>query len=159
MPDVTLRAVADADLPAIFEMRRDPEAVRMAAFTAEDPSDRAAFDAHMRRLRTSPEINMRAIVVDGQLAGTIGWFEVDGDTEVTYWLDRSVWGRGVATRALRMILAEVPVRPIYARAAADNAGSLRVLAKAGFREIGEETAYAAGRGGVITEKVLRLGEG
>src|SRR6185295_15296598 len=109
MPDVTLRTVADADLPAIFEMRRDPEAVRMAAFTADDPSDRVAFDAHMRRLRTSPEINMRAIVVDGQLAGTIWWFEVHGDTEVTYWLDRSVWGRGVATRALRMILAEIPV--------------------------------------------------
>ena len=159
MPDVTLRAVTDADLPAIFDMRRDPEAVRMAAFTAEDPSDRAAFDAHMQRLRTSPEIDMRAIVVDGRLAGTIGWFVVDGDTEVTYWLDRSAWGRGVATRALRMILAEIPVRPLYARAAADNAGSLRVLAKAGFREIGVETAYACVRGRVITEKVLRLGDG
>jgi len=159
MPDVTLRAVTDADLPAIFDMRRDPEAVRMAVFTAEDPSDRAAFEAHMRRLRTSPEIDLRAIEVDGRLAGTIASFVAEGDTEVTYWLDRPAWGRGVATRALRMFLAEIPVRPLYARAAADNAGSLRVLAKSGFREVGEETAYACTRGRVITEKVLVLGEG
>ena len=29
---------------------RDPAAVRMAAFTCGDPSDRAAFDARMARL-------------------------------------------------------------------------------------------------------------
>jgi RimJ/RimL family protein N-acetyltransferase len=157
MPDVVLRPVADPDLPAIFEMRRDPEAVRMAAFTAEDPSDRAAFEAHMRRLRTSPDIRLRAVVSDGTLVGTIGSFVVEGDTEVTYWLDRSAWGKGIASRALVQFLDElVPERPLYARAVSDNAGSLRVLTKAGFRIIGEEVAYANGRGADVTEKVLRL---
>jgi RimJ/RimL family protein N-acetyltransferase len=156
MPDVALRPVADDDLDAIFDFMRDPEAVRMAAFTADDPSDRAAFDLHMLRLRTAPDIFMRAIVVDGALAGTIGSFVVAGDTEVTYWLDRAYWGRGVASRALRLLLDEVRVRPMYARAVADNAGSLRVLTKAGFVEIGRETAYASARRAEVREIVLRL---
>jgi len=157
MADVALRPVVDSDLPAIFEMGRDPVAVRMAAFTADDPSDRSAFDAHMVRLRTSPEITMRAITADGRLVGTIASFVVDGDTELTYWLDRAAWGQGIASRALSLFLEVVRGRPLYARAAVDNAGSLRVLAKAGFRVIGEERAYASARGAEITEKVLRLG--
>ena len=44
MPDVALRPVEDGDLDALFEQQRDPEAVRMAAFTAPDPDDRSAFD-------------------------------------------------------------------------------------------------------------------
>jgi RimJ/RimL family protein N-acetyltransferase len=157
MADVALRPVADSDLDPIFDMMRDPEAVRMAAFTADDPSDREAFDAHMRRLRTSPDIRLRAVTLDGALAGTIASFVACGDTEVTYWLHRPVWGRGIGSRALRLFLEQVRDRPLYARAAADNAGSLRVLAKAGFRVVGEETAYATARGREITEKVLRLG--
>jgi RimJ/RimL family protein N-acetyltransferase len=157
MADVALRPVADSDLDTIFDMMRDPEAVRMAAFTADDPSDRDAFDAHIRRLRTSPEILLRAVTVDGELAGTIGAFVACGDMEVTYWLRRPVWGRGIGSRALALLLEQVRNRPLYARAAADNAGSLRVLAKAGFRVVGEETAYATARGREITEKVLRLG--
>jgi RimJ/RimL family protein N-acetyltransferase len=156
MPVVALREMADADLDAIFEQMRDPEAVRMAAFTAADPSDRAAFDAHMARVRASPDVTHRAVTADGVLAGTVASFVVDGDTEVTYWIDRALWGRGIAGAALRLLLDEVRVRPLYARAAADNAGSLRVLAKAGFRVIGEETAYAPARREKIAEKVLRL---
>lgn len=135
---------------------RDPVAVRMAAFTAEDPSDRAAFDAHQARIRARPDVTNRVVTADGAMAGTVAAFVVDGDTEVTYWIDRKLWGRGIAGEALRLLLAEVPARPVYARVAADNAGSLRVLAKSGFREIGEDVGYAAARGEEIVEKVLRL---
>lgn len=37
-----------------------PEGVRMAAFTPEDPDDRNAFDAHMSRVRSSPDVTLRA---------------------------------------------------------------------------------------------------
>jgi len=61
MPVIALRPVEDADLDALFDQMRDPEAVRMAAFTTENPDDRRAFDAHMARVRSSPDITMRAI--------------------------------------------------------------------------------------------------
>ena len=39
----------------------DPESVRMAAFTPEDPDDRQRFDAHMTRVMKSPENTNRVI--------------------------------------------------------------------------------------------------
>ena len=50
MSQVALRPVEVGDLDAIFEQMRDPESVRMAAFTPEDPNDRSAFDAHMAKV-------------------------------------------------------------------------------------------------------------
>ena len=156
MGEIGLRAVRDEDLDAIYGQMRDPVAVRMAAFTAEDPDDRAAFDAHFLRLRNDPEILLFAITVDAELAGTAAAFAVGDDTEITYWLDRSWWGRGIATRAVELLVDLVPVRPIMARAASDNGGSLAVLHKVGFRSVGKEVAYATARGEEIEETVLRL---
>src|SRR5690348_17950286 len=127
---VTLRAVADDDADAIFAMMRDQEAVRMAAFTAADPDDRAGFDAHLGRLRASPTVSMRTVEADGAFAGTVAAFTLDGDREVTYWIRRDLWNRGIATAALRLLVAAEPVRPLHARVAADNIGSRRVLDRA-----------------------------
>ncbi len=157
MADVALRPVDDADLDALFDQRRDPESVHMAAFTAKDPNDREAFDSHMSRVRASPEATLSAVTRGGRLVGTIGSFVMDGHTEVTYWIDRSVWGQGVASQALALFLDTVPVRPLYARAASDNVGSLKVLQRAGFTIIGTEVSYANARGTEIEETVLRLG--
>lgn len=156
MAEVALRSVEDADLDVLFDQMRDPESVRMAAFTAKDPDDRAAFDAHMAKLRTSHDITLRAITLDGRLVGSIGCFVIEGDTEITFWVDRPVWGRGVAGRALALFLDEVEVRPLHARAASDNVGSLSVLRRAGFAVTGTEVSYAAGRAADIEETVLRL---
>lgn len=128
----------------------------MAAFTAEDPTDRSAFDAHMAMVRSSLDIILRAVSCDGRLVGSIASFAVDGQTEVTHWIDRAFWGRGIATRALALLLDLVPVRPLHARAASDNSGSLRVLQKSGFKIIGTETSFAAGRNNEIEETILRL---
>jgi RimJ/RimL family protein N-acetyltransferase len=81
---------------------------------------------------------------------------VPGEREVTYWIDRAYWGQGIATQALRALLAEVPERPLYARAASDNAGSLRVLEKCGFRVVAAARGYATARGAEIDETVLML---
>lgn len=157
MANVALRPVEDADLDALFEQMRDPVSVRMAAFTAKDPDDRAAFDAHMSKVRALPDVTMRTVTRDGRVVGSIASFVVGGCTEITYWIDRAVWGQGVASQALALLLDVVAVRPLHARAASDNVGSLMVLHKAGFRPIGTEMSYANGRGEEIEETVLRLG--
>ena len=156
MAEVALRPVEDGDLDALFEQMRDPESVRMAAFTAEDPDDRGAFDAHLAKVRALPDSTNRAVTLDGRLVGSIASFVIDGDTEVTYWIDRSFWGQGIAGRALLLLLDEVRVRPVLARAASDNIGSLRVLQRAGFAVIGTDRGFANGRGAEIEETILRL---
>jgi RimJ/RimL family protein N-acetyltransferase len=156
MTTVALRAVEDGDLDALFEQMRDPEGVWMAAFTAEDPDDRQFFDTQMARHRARPDVTMRVITLDGRLVGHVASFVQDGDTEVTYWVDRSVWGQGVASQALTLLLDEVQDRPVHARAASDNLGSMRVLEKAGFRITGTDRGFARGRKAEIEETVFRL---
>lgn len=153
---IALRPVEDGDLDALFEQMRDPEAVRMAAFTAEDPDDRNAFGAHMARVLATPGITHRAVTSYGQLVGQVASFPSGEETEVTYWIDRAAWGRGIASQALVLLLELVTTRPLHARAASDNLASLRVLRKAGFQAIGTEVSYAPARNGEIEETILRL---
>ena len=154
--EVALRGLEDADLDVLFEFMRDPEAVRMAAFTAKDPEDREAFDAHMRRIRANPETFNQVILGDGVVVGSIASFVLEGDTEITYWVDRKVWGQGVAGRAVALLLELVTARPLHARAASDNAASLRVLTRAGFRPVGTDVGYANARKAEIEETILVL---
>ena len=154
--NVSLRPLEDGDLDAIYEQGTDPESIRMAAFTPPNWTDRAAFLARMSRLRADPSVSNRVIDVDGAIAGTIASFRIDDQLEVTYWVDRAQWGKGIATAALQLLLAETAERPVHARAASDNVGSLRVLEKAGFRRVGVDRGFAAGRGEEIDETILRL---
>ena len=154
--NIALRPLVDDDLDAIFEQMKDPESVRMAAFTPEDPADRQACLARRSRIRADPSVVERVIEADGTFAGTIASFEIDGEREVTYWIDRALWGRGIASAALQSFLSTSTERLLFARAASDNAGSLRVLEKAGFRRIGVDRGFARGRGEEIEEVILRL---
>ncbi|MEV4685157.1 GNAT family N-acetyltransferase [Streptomyces kurssanovii] len=153
--DVVLREVQDSDLPVFFRHMSDPESNRMAAFTSEDPTDRAAFDAHWARIRVSDAV-IRTVVADGEVVGHTAVYGPPEEREVTYVIDRARWGRGIATLALRALLEAVPARPLHARAAADNAGSLRVLRKCGFVVTGHDRGFANARGEETDEVVLTL---
>ncbi|MER6424853.1 GNAT family N-acetyltransferase [Streptomyces sp. NPDC001137] len=153
--DVELREVHDSDLPVFFRQMNDPEALHMAAFTPKDPADRDAFDAHWKRIRASGDV-LRTVLVDGDVVGSAAVYGEPGEREVTYWIDRAYWGRGIATAALRELVTQVPERPLYARAAADNTGSLRVLGKCGFRVTARASGFANARGEEIDEFVLAL---
>lgn len=154
--DIALRPVHDSDLPVFYRQLNDPEALHMAAFTPEDPADRDRFDAHWARIRSAPEIVLRTVLADGDVVGHASVYGEPGEREVTYWVDRAYWGRGIATAALRGLLAEVTERPLYARVAEDNAGSRRVLERCGFVVSGRDTGFAPARGAEIDELVLTL---
>jgi RimJ/RimL family protein N-acetyltransferase len=150
---ITIREVESSDLETFYEHQLDPEAIRMAAFV---PRDKVAFDAHWKKILNSPQNTNRTIVADGQVAGYIACFPDGEHMEVTYWLGREFWGRGLATQALNRMLHLVVDRPIFARAAADNIGSIRVLQKCGFKIIGKNKDFANGRGEETEEYILRL---
>lgn len=151
-----LRDVRDEDLSVLFEQWADPVAANMAAFTAVDHMDRDAFERRWSRLRADETIINRAIVVDGDLVGTIGSWGDPGDRELTYWIGRAYWGRGIATAALGAFLSIDRSRPMHARVAADNVASRRVLEKCGFRVVATDRGYAEARSAEIDELVLQL---
>jgi RimJ/RimL family protein N-acetyltransferase len=153
-----LREVRDEDLAVLFEQWADPVAMRMAAFTAPDHTDRDAFERRWSRLRADETVIARAIVVDGEVAGTISSWGGPDEREVTYWIGRSYWGKGVATAALNAFLTVETWRPLHARVAYDNVASQRVLEKCGFRVVATERGFAEARSGEIEEFALRLEE-
>jgi RimJ/RimL family protein N-acetyltransferase len=153
---VLLREVTEEDLDVFFEQQQDPEANYMAAFTPVDPGDREAFDRRWARILGDNSITVRTIVYGGQVAGSVSSFEQFGEREVSYWLGRAYWGRGIATRALSEFLGQLAVRPLYARAAKDNIASVRVLEKCGFRVVGEDKGFANARGEETEEYILIL---
>jgi RimJ/RimL family protein N-acetyltransferase len=133
--NVQLRDVEMGDLPSFFEHQRDPEAVAMVVFKSRD---RAAFDAHWAKILADETSLKKTVVVDGQVAGNVVSFVLEGVRQVGYWIDRAYWGRGVATAALSAFLKIEERRPLYAGVARHNVGSLRVLQKCGFVEVLEE---------------------
>jgi len=156
MRRVALRPVEIADLDAIFDQMRDRESVHMAAFTAEDPNDRSAFDAHMEAIMSSSENRIWAITAilvrrhDRQLRL--------GRSDRGHLLDRphALGARDRHPGPRLLLEEETPDRPIRARAASDNPGSLRVLRKVGFHPIATEVSFAPGRAAEIEETILEL---
>ena len=154
--DLVLRDVLPGDLPIFFEQQRDPDANFMAAFTPKNPDDREAFEAHWIHILASDTVFIQTILYDGQVAGSVLSYVESGDTEVSYWIGREFWGLGIATRALAAFLVQQGIRPLYARAAKDNTGSLRVLEKNGFVIVGEDKGFANARGVEVEEYLLKL---
>jgi RimJ/RimL family protein N-acetyltransferase len=160
-PSINLRPVIQADIGPFFDHLQHPPAQQMAAFIHERPADRAAHDAHWAKLLASESVLKRSIELvepgsDPMLVGHICSFTIEGDREVTYWIDHHHWGNGIATQALAKFLGVETTRPLYGRAAKDNPASIRVMERCGFRLLREERGYANARGQEIDEVVLVL---
>ena len=154
--DIQLREVEESDLPIFYKQQLDPTANYMAAFTRQNPADRDAFNQHWSKILEDESIPIKTILFKDQVAGSVLSYVQFGDREVSYWLGREYWGKGIATRALALYLGEVSQRPIFARAAKDNIRSIRVLEKCGFTLSGQEIGFANARGRDIEEVIMVL---
>ncbi len=152
-PRIALRGVHESDLRQFFEDQCEPEGAALAAFT---PREEAEFFAHWAKILANPTSLNRTILCDARIAGNIVSFEQDGHREVGYWITRGLWGRGVASEALRQFLLEETRRPLLAFVAEHNRGSVRVLEKCGFRIVGKQEHFALRGDQSITGVILRL---
>ena len=71
-------------------------------------------------------------------------------------LEKSTGATESQLKLSKKLLQEITHRPIFARAAKDNIGSVRVLQKCDFKIIGEDKGFAEGRGQETEEYILRL---
>jgi len=103
------------------------------------PDDTRAF---IERVRASGTEDGLGIYVDGSFVGGIGLRldEVNGDSEIGYWIGAAHEGRGLVTRACRALIdrafGDLGLHRVTIRVAPDNARSRAIPERLGFREEG-----------------------
>jgi [ribosomal protein S5]-alanine N-acetyltransferase len=155
---ITLSKTTIEDLNVLFQFQRDEKANYLAAFTSKDPNDKTAYIEKHSRFLTDETKNTQTIKANGEIVGSIAAFIIENDAEITYWIDRKFWGKGIATAAVSDFLRIEPRRPLYARVAFDNYGSQKVLEKCGFVTIGRDKGFANARQTEIEEYIYKLSD-
>lgn len=140
----------------LFQFQLDKEGGYLAAFMPKDPTDKSAYINKQIKLLDDPTVNNQTIIIDNVIAGSIGKFVMEGDAEITYWIDRKFWGQGIATKALKEFLKIETARPIFGRVAFDNFGSQKVLEKYGFIKTGTDKGFANAKQTEIEEFIYKL---
>ena len=154
--NIKLRPTDVADLDNLFQFQLNKEASYLAAFTPKDPTDKTAYLTKYTKLLSDPTVNNQTIIVGNVIVGSVAKFIIEGDTEITYWIDRHYWGKGIATKALKHLLEIETTRPVFGRVAFDNFGSQKVLEKCGFVRIGADKGFANARQAEIEEFIYKL---
>lgn len=155
---VQLRATSAGDIASLFQFQLDPEANRVAGTKARDlETFQGRWDEILRDHVAAGVMAPRVIIADGVLVGQVNVFEQEGTDSIGYWIAREHWGRGIATRAIGLILEEVPIRPLFARVAAHNSASLRALQRHGFVEVSRRHAPETERSVAREMVTLALG--
>lgn len=155
---ITLRDTKNEDLEKLFYFQTDEEAKWMAAFTASDSSDKRAYLTRFRKLLLNSEVNMKSIILNSDVIGSIAKFEMDGLNEITYWISREFWGNGIAKKVVAQFLNQEKTRHLYARVAFDNSRSIKVLEHAAFKLTGKEISHAGARRMEIEEFIYKLND-
>jgi RimJ/RimL family protein N-acetyltransferase len=95
--------------------------------------------------------------IDGTLSGSEALMGVislkpldRGQSQIGYWVAPAFWNSGIASEAVRRLVAANPhgARTLFAEVFQDNPVSARILTHAGFDYIGDAEAVSVARGGV-----------
>ena len=143
---VTLRAKTRADVEAIAAAAADPEIPRWTLvpvpYRREDALGWIA--ATELELEAGIAITWLAVDAEDRLLAGIGLMGIDrerGVGEIGYWVAREARGRGVATRAVRLVCGwaagELGLTTLELVIHEDNAPSHAVARSAGFTQTGE----------------------
>jgi [ribosomal protein S5]-alanine N-acetyltransferase len=145
-----LRPMMSGDAPALFRWRSDPEVMHFSAYGPD------------AKLEATEKVLGRAMAVDASL-GFSRWLVLDressepigdagvlpmpegDDFELGYRLQRSCWGRGLATEIARAWVAHVQATSDLPRLLAfthrEHRTSQRILQKVGFQRASEGLVY------------------
>jgi len=142
---VTLREWRRSDLPSIVRICQDPQISRFTRV----PSPYTEDDAVVFLERHS-QAELGFAIVDAadedEILGAIGLRD-DGEErgELGYWVAAEARGRGVASRALRLLsgwaLGELGLARVQLVTHVDNPASQKVAERAGFRREGVVRSY------------------
>lgn len=162
--ELILRPSTERDVAAIRAVYSEPDIRHWMGWGREDLPDEAKARANIERSATAWREGAWAVfriadaTTDEVVGGVnlrFGDFEV---AEVSYLLRASVRGRGLATRAVRLVsrwaFDELGIERIELRAHPDNDPSCRVAERAGFTREGIERASRAWPDGTRFDSIV-----
>jgi RimJ/RimL family protein N-acetyltransferase len=136
---LVLRAPIRGDVPELVKLADNPN-IADKLTRLPSPYTRADGIGFVEIISQRPDERPYAITMDGVFIGVVGIsFPANQAPEFGYWLGEPYWGQGLMNEAVRAVLdaahqtREFPV--LRARALADNAVSLHILEKAGFKRV------------------------
>lgn len=148
--EITLRPVTLEDVDAMVTYRSHPEVVR---YLMHDVLDRDAVTARVEERMRPIELGATKVVrgavieLEGRVVGDVMMAvkrreSGGGELWIGYALHPDLWGRGLATRVVHLLvaLAEDMGLVACAHTRPGNVGSERVLIKGGFECVGEDEA-------------------
>ncbi len=156
MGKIRLRKTIEPDLELLFSFQLDKVANYMAAFTDKSDKNKASYIKKWTHLMSKHTIHLQTILSNNEVVGSVAKYEINGKAELTYWINKDYWGRGIATKAVLFFLQIELARPIFARAASDNIASQKVLENSKFTKIGIKKGYANAREMEIEEFIYKL---
>jgi ribosomal-protein-alanine N-acetyltransferase len=144
--DVAVRPLVKADAPALAVAARDP----LVPYYTSVPETYTEDDARAFIARGGDNF----AIVDAQtdeLLGVIGFLVMDhARGHFGYWVGKEARGRGVATRALRLLtrwaVEERGLARLQLVVEPENLASIRVAERAGFRREARLRSYVELRG-------------
>lgn len=156
-PRFTLRPLAPEDAEALA---RHADNVRIWDNVRDyfpHPYKRTDADAFIAFASGKKPVQDFAIVIGGEAAGVISYApgtDVERvSAEVGYWLGEAYWGIGVTSAAVKALAAHIfattDIQRLFATIFSHNPASMRVLEKAGFRQVGILQKAAVKNGHVI----------
>lgn len=158
-----LRPGRETDAEAVRKVYSEADIRRWMGWDGELP-DEAEARANLERAAASWREGTWAVfrVVDASTVQVVGGVNLrmagNETAEVSYFLRASARGRGLATRAVRLVTRwafdELGIERIELRAHPDNDASIRVAERAGFTREGIERASRAWPDGTRFDSIL-----
>ena len=106
---ITIRNVETSDISIFFEQQLDPEANRMAAFVREDPHERAAFDAHWKRIMDSSGTVNKTILRGAEVAGHISCYPQEENSRSLIGLEKGTGARESQLKPSKNFFKKLPI--------------------------------------------------
>lgn len=167
VPSLSSPSLSDRDI-ALRQWRVEDADAKLAAFSdplflrssdwaptqREGVVQRVAEVEKLRRAGTGLHLAVVESSHPGTVLGEVSLAGIDGDqgrASVGYWLTATARGRGVATRAVRLVagwaFAELALARLELTCGPDNDASQRVALRAGFRQEGLLRSHMRFKGG------------
>jgi RimJ/RimL family protein N-acetyltransferase len=146
-PRLTYRPLSASDAGRIAALAGDWDVARM---TSRIPHPYSLIDADLWIGSLGDDEFVRGLENDGELIGAVGYIAADPDqAEIGYWIGKPWWGKGFATEAATALVDHCfddgGFKTLTCGHFIDNPASARVIAKLGFRRVGNGAQWCEAR--------------